>query len=249
MTLSDISEEMPLTDAIETNDDNRCFNILHHSGTEYFAPQPSPVWKNRYLPSRLNRFKQIALGLGFLTILVLFLVLSTWITKGNLLMLEKHDICWCGNTVADAVSLGCRYDDIAGDWLPAKCIDNDLLVEFSLAGPGPGGGWQYYKDREGEEEIHMSNMSDYTISFGSYFGTRRWHASHCLYTWRKQFRSFRLGNSIVEPYDDTEEHVIHCTEIILKQISNPDQVEWLVPGKRDPRTEHGKQGHGGKEVV
>lgn len=95
----------------------------------------------------------------------------------------KHDACWCGNTVAEAVSLGCQYDDIAGDWFPEKCIDHGLLAEFTQAGPGPGGGWQYYKDRKGKEKIHTSNMSDYTISVGAYFATRRWHASHCLYNY------------------------------------------------------------------
>ncbi len=90
--------------------------------------------------------------------------------------LEEHDACWCGNAVAEAVSLGCQYDDIAGDWFPERCIGHNLLAEFTQADPGPGGGWQYY-DIRGKEKILKSEMSVYTISTGVYFAARR---LHCL---------------------------------------------------------------------
>ncbi|KAH7336729.1 hypothetical protein BKA65DRAFT_402443 [Rhexocercosporidium sp. MPI-PUGE-AT-0058] len=196
---------------------------------------------------RLEKINRATFITCFLVTFSLFVL--AWAFKKPPFSSEKHDVCWCGNTVAEAVSLGCHYDDVAGDWLPDKCIDHELLAEFAKAGPLPGGGWQYYKDIKGTQKIDTSNMSAYTISAGSYFATRRWHASHCLYTWRKQFRSSRLGKSIIEPYDDTEDHVIHCTRILLDQLARPDSVEWLVPGKRDPLTDHGKQGHGGEGVA
>ena len=40
---------------------------------------------------------------------------------------------------------------------------------------------------------------------------------HCIYYWRKQFRSWTgTGAMMVEPSSDSEAHILHCAEVLLK---------------------------------
>lgn len=231
---------------MESEDNSRLLDAVDGSDDDDNRRSPRPVHQGSLIKRIIQEFKQrphappllesiTKSRLGWFFLGLLLVVLGSYVVW-NTTFRERHDKCWCGSTVADAVSMGCVYDDIAGDWLQERCVDKELLAEFRRAGPGPDGAWDYYEDRHGKTKINVTDMAGYTQAFGSYFGTRRWHASHCLYTWRKQFRGARMGGSYVEPYDDTEEHIKHCTMILLSQLDSPSAVEWLVPGKRDPIT-------------
>jgi hypothetical protein len=39
-----------------------------------------------------------------------------------------------------------------------------------------------------------------------------WHTIHCIFYWRKQFRT-RFNGKIVEPSSDSEGHIKHCGQI------------------------------------
>ena len=47
--------------------------------------------------------------------------------------------CDCGESVAEAISRGCRFDGLAMVWLPEHCRDDELAEEFNTMGDGPNG--------------------------------------------------------------------------------------------------------------
>lgn len=51
--------------------------------------------------------------------------------------------CSCGESVAEAISRGCKYDLLASAWLPKQCRDDELSAEFDRSGPGLDGEWTY----------------------------------------------------------------------------------------------------------
>ncbi|KUJ10864.1 uncharacterized protein LY89DRAFT_557517, partial [Mollisia scopiformis] len=117
--------------------------------------------------------------------------------------------CWCGTSDAEAIAMGCKYDHLAVDWLPPHCIDEELTAEFDRAGPGPLGAWDYYADRNGTVRLSDTIIDQYAMAATNYYTTVEWHMAHCIYVWRKQFRT-KFTGKIVEPWNDKEEHIMHC---------------------------------------
>jgi hypothetical protein len=118
--------------------------------------------------------------------------------------------CDCGNSIAEAISLGCKFDSLSMAWLPEICRDDELTTEFDTAGDGPNGTWLYFANTEHTIEVDVATvaaMGD-DPSARAHMG-KTWHMVHCLFYWRKQFRA-RFNGKIVEPRSDTEVHIKHC---------------------------------------
>ncbi|KAE9970820.1 hypothetical protein BLS_004743 [Venturia inaequalis] len=124
--------------------------------------------------------------------------------------------CDCGDSTTEAESLGCKFDSLSMAWLPEQCRDDELTAEFNTKGGGPNGEWIYYADKLHTEEIDvavvaaMGNDPSARVHMG-----KDWHMVHCVYYWRKQFRT-RTNGKIVEPRSDTEDHIKHCGMVILE---------------------------------
>ncbi|KAJ6142705.1 hypothetical protein N7471_002158 [Penicillium samsonianum] len=134
--------------------------------------------------------------------------------------------CDCGESVAEAISRGCRFDGLAMAWLPEHCLDDELAEEFNTMGDGSNGTWIYYADRERTIQIDPNEVAA--------LGDRpevlvhmsvQWHTIHCIFYWRKQFRT-RSNGKIVEPRSDSEHHIKHCGEIFLSPGSGT-KSGWL----------------------
>ncbi|KAK8098874.1 uncharacterized protein PG998_012115 [Apiospora kogelbergensis] len=151
--------------------------------------------------------------------------------------------CWCGSSDEEAAALGCIYDHIAVDWLPTHCHDADLVDEFDASGPAPPNGtWPYYRATSHGIMGPQLALLDEAITIDSlarggedYFATVEWHVAHCLFTWRKQVKSrHEESNLVVEPWNDDEDHVRHCSGYIWNVIRNGrslDEVDTIIPGK------------------
>jgi hypothetical protein len=155
--------------------------------------------------------------------------------------------CWCGTTDEQAVAMGCHYDHLAVDWLPESCIDKDLVIEFDASGPGADGAWPYYDvgnstkamgGSSGFVPINNTDIEDFARAGRWYFATREWHILHCMFTWRKQFRA-RFDASNVEPWNNHEEHIQHCSDYIMQTVRwglSKDTVDTTILGvDRHPR--------------
>jgi len=141
---------------------------------------------------------------------------------------KKNSACWCGNSDAEAVAMGCRYDHLAVDWLPLYCIDEELTAEFDRSGPGPLGAWDYFTNVRGTEKLNESQIDEYAVLGRTYFTTREWHIAHCVFTWRKQFRA-RSTSKIVEPWSESEDHIMHCGNYFMSGLNLSD-IDIIIPG-------------------
>jgi hypothetical protein len=125
--------------------------------------------------------------------------------------------CICGRNVTDAIARGCKYDSLAAAWLPDHCRDDELTEEFERAGPGPNGRWTYYSDANHTIEMDIEKIA---LMGGKpefrFYMSRHWHVVHCIFYWRKQFRT-RFNGKIVETRSDNEEHIEHCGKVILEE--------------------------------
>ncbi|KAH9985968.1 hypothetical protein F4779DRAFT_632463 [Xylariaceae sp. FL0662B] len=123
--------------------------------------------------------------------------------------------CNCGDTVAEAIDMGCQYDSLAAAWLPGKCRDDGLTAEFERMGNHQDGRWAYYKDENLTQEISIEELgSKADDPWFAFYTTGEWHMAHCLFYWRKQFRA-RFNNVTVEPRYDNERHLLHCITVLL----------------------------------
>ncbi|KAF7575734.1 hypothetical protein A1F94_013744 [Pyrenophora tritici-repentis] len=146
-------------------------------------------------------------------------------TYSAIVSTKRDNSCYCGTSVAEAISNNCIYDLLASAWLPEHCRDEGLTAEFDQAGPGPGGAWDYFADANGSVAI---NPTDVGYLSGAepgtqYWTTNEWHIMHCVYYWLKQYRSKDTG-VVVEARYDNELHIRHCGKAFLHYIPKPYYV-------------------------
>lgn len=139
--------------------------------------------------------------------------------------------CYCGESDFEAVSMGCIFDHLAVDWLPEECIDAEMTAEFVRSGPNPDGSWTFYADwdRVPESRLTSRQMEEYAKTGKDYYATKGWHVAHCMFTLRKQFRARTIG-TVLEPWNDKEDHVMHCLEYIMDNTTSFDEIETKIPG-------------------
>ncbi|KAF5024432.1 hypothetical protein F66182_3518 [Fusarium sp. NRRL 66182] len=124
--------------------------------------------------------------------------------------------CNCGSSVTEAVQMGCKYDALAAAWLPDHCRDDALTAEFERMGHGQDGKWPYYSDLNFTKEIAAEDLGSKADEPGFlFYSTGEWHMAHCLFYWRKQYRS-RFNNVTVEPRYDSDNHIQHCITVLLQ---------------------------------
>ena len=128
-----------------------------------------------------------------------------------------RNYCDCGTSTVEALSLGCKYDSLAAAWLPEHCRDEELTAEFETMGPGPNGRWIYWADSNHTQEVNLEEIAAMADDPSARFHmSYDWHVTHCIFYWRKQYRS-RFNGKTVEPRDDSEEHILHCGKVIASK--------------------------------
>jgi hypothetical protein len=164
--------------------------------------------------------------------------LSATHTPGHDHWVAPRQACWCGTNTAEAVALGCAYDQIAVAWLPPHCRDAELEHEFAHAGPNPDGSWNYFDEPDRRWRLNLTEVGSRADSHLGFFSSLEWHIAHCTYNWLKQFRAHEKGTTI-ESQVNTEGHVRHCYSIFrlrmdLEDIATISGVE--INGDRPPPT-------------
>lgn len=136
--------------------------------------------------------------------------------------------CSCGGSIAAAKKLGCSYDTLAAAWLPPHCIDQPLTEEFNRAGPGLGGSWRYFS----KPNVHSAELNTTALAAlgdvhqGQFYATYEWHLKHCLFNWRKLWRSTRRGEVVLEKIYDNEVHIEHCGMLFMRR----EKLDAIVTG-------------------
>ncbi|XP_014550005.1 hypothetical protein COCVIDRAFT_32161 [Bipolaris victoriae FI3] len=119
----------------------------------------------------------------------------------------------CGNSTAEAKSLGCVYDILSGDWMPEQCFDKETMNEYEEAGP-----WLWWADREGTQTLSREETSERTSPGPPYYGTPLDHAAHCLYTFKRMIK-LRDQWGRLPPSSSTEWHTNHCVGFLMSFIT------------------------------
>lgn len=177
---------------------------------------------------------------------ILIVVFAFWgfldiILRASVLFQPKLDLsCWCGTSDAEAIAMGCKYDHLAVDWLPPHCIDDELTAEFDRAGPGPSGEWDYYTEpKSTAEQLNYTEIDEYAVVAKDYYATSKWHMAHCVFIWRKQFRAKTTGK-VVEPWNENEEHIMHCGTYFMERNNVSDWIDTIIPGTDRHPHDHGE---------
>ena len=134
--------------------------------------------------------------------------------------------CSCGGTtVAEAVSRGCKFTPLAIAWLPPQCLDEELADDFDKA--GPGGKWEYWADLNATTPITREEVGMLADTGGVFYTTQEWHVMHCMYTWRKHYRS-KWTRVTIENRSNGIKHIHHCEGIVRDRA--PLQKIWTMAG-------------------
>lgn len=200
---------------------------LHASEVEHSQPFARDLVGSSRSRTLCTRFVKIATRLTISILAILGMAHIIWtlptFTSTGISASSSHP-CSCGDSVAEAISLNCKFDSLAAAWLPPKCRDEELTAKFDISGPGPNGAWSYFSSPEGTKELNTEEIGLYADSPGKlYWATHEWHLMHCFFYWRKLVRS-RFTGVIVEPRYDNEAHAVHCSMALYKNFSLSDIV-------------------------
>ncbi|KAK2007421.1 hypothetical protein LZ32DRAFT_622199 [Colletotrichum eremochloae] len=127
-------------------------------------------------------------------------------------------ISHCGNSTAEAKSLGCTYDTLEQAWVPPDCADPETLVEYQSYDT-----WHGFNDEYGQQPINIEEMSERT------FASRYWiepldHGIHCVFTLKRfikfmdreqeMFSSVSSEEELSTSLASREHHISHCLNLL-----------------------------------
>lgn len=125
-------------------------------------------------------------------------------------------ICDCGSSIAEAQSRGCKYDELALAWLPDRCRDESLRVQFVVAGDGPGGRWLHWRYQNKTGLLTDEQVAAFADSPGGrLYSPAKWFVAQCIFYWRKQIRA-PVSGVIVEPRYNDIGYILKCADVFMK---------------------------------
>ncbi|KAH7386597.1 hypothetical protein BKA64DRAFT_546491, partial [Cadophora sp. MPI-SDFR-AT-0126] len=136
----------------------------------------------------------------------------------------------CGNSSAEARSLGCSFDQLMWAWYPPSCphYANEKFVAAE-----PGKPWRYYDNLYHGKAVFAEddNWAEILDSGVQLWGERREHLTHCVYMFLSAGEIIWGGGKYV-PKLVSSEHFEHCVAILLdalRQDSTWFNIETSVP--------------------
>jgi hypothetical protein len=149
---------------------------------------------------------------------------------------RAHVPCSCGQSPDEAIARGCKFDPFALAWLPDNCRDDELIKEFEELGKIHNHSWEFYTWPNPGKKLNLSEVSMMAevvgvehVNRSAVTTTVDWHHTHCLYIWRKLYRS-RYTKLMMESRYDAEHHQKHCVKSILEWVRSQSPAEQLLGG-------------------
>ncbi|KAK9422660.1 hypothetical protein SUNI508_00523 [Seiridium unicorne] len=119
----------------------------------------------------------------------------------------------CGNTAAEALSLGCTLDQMTWSWLSPSC-PRYASSDFESAENEP---FRYYVD---PHNAVLAEGSNWTLALDNQvrlYTERREHVTHCMYTFLSLAQIIRDGTE-THPRLSSYEHIHHCVKVVLESV-------------------------------
>lgn len=127
---------------------------------------------------------------------------------------ERHNITTgatmiaCGHSVAEARTLGCKYDILLNSWVPEPCYSsNDLMEDYK-----DDDSWTGFRDENLTQRLTVLEMSESPF----YYTSMRDHINHCAMIWMKQFWVFFDQTPTMDTMISSPGHTDHCARYLLE---------------------------------
>ncbi|KAF2239438.1 hypothetical protein EV356DRAFT_562919 [Viridothelium virens] len=131
----------------------------------------------------------------------------------------------CGNSTAEALSLGCTFDQLMWTWFPPNCphYANDQFVQAEK--------WEYYLNPYTKEKAEGENWTKALDNQIDLWGQKGEHLTHCILMFLSIGQMLRDGTPYV-PIIVKYEHIDHCAGVLLEQVRKDE--EWHSVGTHVP---------------
>lgn len=197
-----------------------------HSKRPEYAPLRTSTEEARYeekVSGESMRFLVWGLLLGVLVLFVAALSLVVVNTSNpEPYAYERYDprTKRCGDTAAEAKSLGCHFDPTTFSWLPEDCLDHELTSEFRARE------WTLYMDRNKTTTRTESEWSNDAGKSHQAWLTSEDCKLYCVFSWKRMHRAIMSGRNLPEglgSWANTE----HCAEALTAHMQ-PDEIALSV---------------------
>ncbi|KAJ4856803.1 hypothetical protein T069G_10171 [Trichoderma breve] len=145
--------------------------------------------------------------------------------------------CNCGSSIAEALTLDCKYDSLSTSWLPPHCRDDEMTSLFEKSGPGPNGQWNYYASNLNTSKVftieEMALMAEKPDSERQAWATIEWHDKHCFFTLLKQVRG--RAKMQYTGFPSGTAHAEHCAMGMAERRPGKQIVVSMNPGFGDAK--------------
>lgn len=181
--------------------------------------QPSNIQRYQLIKTALRKYTvHLLVGLGVTAIIVGFSV-SKLHRGGN------SPPLLCGNSSAEAESLGCTFDQLTWSYYPPECphYANDEFLSFEQ--------WRYYDDPHSKIPASSENWTRALDNKQKLWGERGEHLSHCVFMFLSIGQIIRDGTPLPSKLAEYE-HLAHCSEYLLSALKTDPtwhNLETLVP--------------------
>ncbi|KAI9745548.1 MAG: hypothetical protein M1818_001082 [Claussenomyces sp. TS43310] len=138
----------------------------------------------------------------------------------------------CGNSVEEALSLGCVFDPLSIAWLPSYCPRDEANAFVEAAGNGTQ--WRYWMDQDGTQELQSTYELARIGPKVIYWTTVREHMNHCFYMLLRVHRAMeraRNGDMRVDATAKSYHHTKHCLMTLYNMASSADNEKIGATGE------------------
>ena len=117
----------------------------------------------------------------------------------------------CGDSIASARALGCRFETMSWQWIPEACYYAELIESFKETTE-----WRFYRDYKLESADELDSAEVLAGDHELVYTLDKYHIIHCAYQWMKLHQAWVNKR----PIDDAAislGHSRHC----LMNVLNP----------------------------
>ncbi|KAK0618912.1 hypothetical protein B0T14DRAFT_518250 [Immersiella caudata] len=115
----------------------------------------------------------------------------------------------CGNSQAEARSLGCKYDPFLNHWVPQPCYDDEWIAEYE-----DDGSWGAFANEDLTHRLTTKEMEDSDF----YYTSLRDHINHCAKMWNKQFWALYEERRALDTIIASPGHTEHCAQFLVDAL-------------------------------
>lgn len=126
----------------------------------------------------------------------------------------------CGTSVTSARALGCKYDILLNNWVPAPCYDQEFIDEYK-----DDDSWGGYADEAMTQKLKPGEMGEREY----YWTSLRDHVNHCAMMWRKQFWVLYEERRAFDTVIASPGHTDHCAQFLV----DAGDRNWTHPTKTE----------------